>query len=192
VTIAVTPNQDDIQSVLRTFLLALLPSDTEVVEGQDNRVPEPKAANFIIMTTIRRPRLSTNIDSYIDDFYIGSIAGAVMTVSEIGEGSVKIGATVFGADVAANTTVVAQLTGSSGGVGTYTISPSQTIAAELLASGEIQALQPTDVTIQLDFHSPEVSIANNMAQIVSTMFRDDYAVSSFHSINGEITPLYVG
>lgn len=189
-TITVTPNQADIQSALRTFLLTLLPAGTEVVEGQDNRVPEPNSPNFVVMTTIRRPRLATNLDSYVDNFYLGSIADTTMTVSQIDQGEVKIGATVFGIDVAPNTTIASQLTGLPGGVGTYAITPSQALNSRLLASGEIQAMQSTDVVIQLDFHSPDVAVANDMAQIISTMFRDSYAVSAFAAIIDDVIPLY--
>ena len=47
-------------AALRTFLLAVLPSGTEVVLGQDNRVPEPAADDFCVMTITLRERLATN------------------------------------------------------------------------------------------------------------------------------------
>jgi hypothetical protein len=52
--------------VLRSFLLAILPSVTEVVRGQVNRVPEPSAADYIVFWPLRRERLGTNEDVYSD------------------------------------------------------------------------------------------------------------------------------
>lgn len=52
-------------TVLRSFLLALLPG-IEVIRSQVNRVPEPKAADFVVMTPLLRERLSTNLTAYDD------------------------------------------------------------------------------------------------------------------------------
>lgn len=61
-TINVT--EDAILSALRTWLLSILPSDREVIQGQVNRVPEPTATNFIVMVPVNRARLSTNIEQW--------------------------------------------------------------------------------------------------------------------------------
>jgi hypothetical protein len=37
-----------------------------VVAGQVNRVPEPQQGDFVSMTTLRRVRLETNVDTYAD------------------------------------------------------------------------------------------------------------------------------
>jgi len=59
-----------------------------------------------------------------------SISGTVMTVSATGAGSVlAAGQTVTGANVAAGTVIVNQLTGTAGSTGTYTVSISQTAAS---------------------------------------------------------------
>ena len=58
-------------SALRSFLLAVLPPGTEVVLAQDNRVPMPEGPNFVTMTELMRPRLSTNVVSYYDGFPSG-------------------------------------------------------------------------------------------------------------------------
>lgn len=52
--------------VLRSFLLSILDSAVEVIRGQINRVAEPKAADFVVMTPIMRARLSTNEIDYSD------------------------------------------------------------------------------------------------------------------------------
>ena len=64
-------------------MLSILPVGIEVIEGQDNRVPEPKVANFVVMTAILRPRLSTNIDNYADAAFTASIAGNTLNVSSV-------------------------------------------------------------------------------------------------------------
>lgn len=55
--------QSQVQVSLRALLVAILPANWEVVQGQDSRVSEP-AGNFVIMTSISRTRLETNGYSY--------------------------------------------------------------------------------------------------------------------------------
>jgi hypothetical protein len=66
-----------------------------------------------------------------------SFAGQVMTVSAVGAGTVLgVGQTISGTGVPAGTTILSQLTGTLGGVGTYQVSISQTLAsAAITASG---------------------------------------------------------
>lgn len=59
----------------------------------------------------------------------GSISGTTLTVSAVASGVVQAGQMLFGAGVTDKTTVFAQLTGATGGVGTYSVSISQTAAA---------------------------------------------------------------
>lgn len=63
-TASVTEN--DALTALRMFITALLDPAVEVVRGQDNRVGEPRSDNYVVMTTMGRVRLSTNIVSYAD------------------------------------------------------------------------------------------------------------------------------
>jgi hypothetical protein len=53
---------------LRSFLMAALPEATPVVVGQDNRVAEPGAVDFVTMTPISAERIETNTDSYFDGY----------------------------------------------------------------------------------------------------------------------------
>ena len=62
-----------------------------------------------------------------------SIADQVMTVTAVGSGTVVAGATISGTSVTSGTTVVEQLTGTAGGIGTYAVSvlqatPSTTVS----------------------------------------------------------------
>ena len=59
---AASPNQSAVFQALGDFLTGILPDGTEVVQGLDNRVPEPRPQNFVVMTATTRPRLATNID----------------------------------------------------------------------------------------------------------------------------------
>lgn len=174
--IALSPNDSQIRQVLRTFLLAALPAGVEVVLGQQNRVPEPAAADFVVMTRINSGRLATNLDAYADAAYTASIAGTVMTVTAILLGAVIPGATLFGTNVAANTVVGTQINGTPGGVGTYNVSPSQTVAGATLASGVATAMMETEVLYQLDVHGPN---SNDNAELVSTLMRDQWGVEQF-------------
>jgi hypothetical protein len=121
--LSVSPSQSDIQTALRAFLLSILPSGTEVIEGLDNRVPEPKKANFVTMTVLRRPRLATNLD----------------TLNDTGD--------------------------------------------------QTAVTQSTEVVFQLDVHSDNLLTASDNAQLIATLFRDDYATDFFDDYPG-ITPLY--
>jgi hypothetical protein len=175
-------------TTLRSFLLSVLPSGVEVVRGQDNRVPEPAGTNYVMMTPLMRERLETNVDAYSDVAFTGSIAAATLTVTAVSLGAIAVGAQLLGNNLAANTVVTALGTGT-GGIGTYTVSPSQTVASQIMAAGTQALLQPTKVTVQLDVHGP--ASADNV-QIITTLFRDEYAVDQFTTSNFDVTPLYAG
>jgi hypothetical protein len=185
-TIAISLTDSAVFTALRAFLLNALPPSVEIIQAQDNRVPEPEAADFVTMTMLRRPRLSTNVDTPIDAKFTGSIAGTVLTLTEVFTGAMNIGATVSGVGVANNTTVSAQTGGAPGGVGAYTVSPSQTVVGPItLSAGQIEIEQSTEVVTQLDVHGP--GSADN-AQIISTLFRDSFGVTQF--AGSGVTPLY--
>lgn len=65
----------------------------------------------------------------------GSISGNVLTVTAVGSGSLPVGATLSGSGVATGTKIVAQLSGTPLGVGTYAVS----IAEQNVASTTITA-----------------------------------------------------
>lgn len=58
-----------------------------------------------------------------------SISTTTMTVTAVPSNSLAPGQLVIGSGVAAGTTIVSQLTGTTGGTGTYTVSISQTVAS---------------------------------------------------------------
>ena len=187
-TISVNPNESAAFTAVRSLLLSVLPSGIEIVRGQPNRVPEVASSDFLIMTPIRRGRLETNKDSYVDAKMVGSISGTTMTITQVDYGSLQIGSVIFGVGVADGTQVTAFGTGS-GGLGTYTVSPSQSIASEVLAAGVLNAEQHIDLTIQIDVHGPN---SGDNSQIVTTIMRDDYAALWLKRSEwaGQVAPLF--
>lgn len=180
------PSQSDAQTALRNFLLAILP-DIEVVAGQANRVPQPKSPNFVVTTPLLRLRFSTNVDSFADVSFMGSIAGTVLNVTSVSFGEIGVGQPLFGASVTAGTKIVSFGTGD-GGVGTYVIDKSQTVAPQAMASGTETILQPVALTVQCDFHSADLNTSGDMVQTFTTLFRDPYGVDFMEPLG--VVPLY--
>lgn len=115
----------------------------------------------------------------------------LMTVTEMLNSQILVGATVFGVDLLDDTIVTALGTGT-GGVGTYVVSKSQTIGSETLSAGAKVMRQDSKVTVQIDFHSINGSSAD-MAQTVSTTFRDAFAAKFFSALappQNSVAPFY--
>ena len=53
----------------------------------------------------------------------------------------------------------------------------------------MNSLQSTKVTVQLDVHGPN---SPDNAQIISTLFRDEYAVDNVATSGYDVAPLYCG
>jgi hypothetical protein len=147
----------------------VLASGVEVIQAQDNRVPEPLCSDYLTMTPLRRPRMSTNVDDDEDVTFTGSIDAGTLTVTKV-----------------AGTVIVAPLTGS-GGLGTYAVVPAQEVESVSMAAGRRLATESVQMAIQVDVYGPN---SGNFAQMVSAMFRDGYAVDQFAAISPAISPLY--
>lgn len=65
--------------------------------------------------------------------FTGAIAGTTLTASSV-TGTIMAGGFVHGTGVAAGTYIMAQLTGTTGGAGTYQVSDSQTVASVAMTS----------------------------------------------------------
>jgi hypothetical protein len=63
----VSPLQSALYTKLRTFLLTIVPSGVEVVQGLGNRASMP-AGPFVAMTAVLQKRLATNQDAYTDPY----------------------------------------------------------------------------------------------------------------------------
>ena len=176
----------DVLVATRAFLLAILPAGVEVVRGQDNRVPEPAGADFVVVTPVGRERLGTNVVTVVDVSFTGSIALATLTVTAVSFGSLGVGSPVLGTGVAPGTVVTALGTGT-GGVGTYSISPSHTVTSAKLAAGTRQDAQATVAKMQVDVHGPRS--ADNL-QVITTLFRSERGLEIFAGTGISVTPLY--
>ena len=82
---------------------------------------------------------ATDINVNATPSYTGYIVGTTLTVDVVNSGTLAAGLPVNGTGVAAGTVIVSQLTGTPGGVGTYRVNISQTVAtsaqSELMSSG---------------------------------------------------------
>ena len=105
---AISPSQSSIQAALAAFLGAVLP-------GLSGAAPA---------------------------VFVGAIAGTTLTITALPgkipagiQGTIIPFAPVLGPGVAPGTSIVAQLSGSTGGVGTYEVSISQTLDAATMSTG---------------------------------------------------------
>jgi len=67
--------------------------------------------------------------------FTGSITGTTMTVTAVASGKIRPGHTITGTTVTLGTTVVSQDSGTTNGVGDYTVSVSQTVTSRALTAG---------------------------------------------------------
>lgn len=186
---ALSTPQTNVIAALYQFLTTILPGGTEVVEGYDNRVPEPQSANYVVMTELRSSRLATNQNSSTDTSFTASSSGTTLTVTQMLLGTIqpKYAPLLFGPGVVAGTTIQTQLSGTPGGVGTYQLSAANTIASQKMSAGGLLITSEWLVTYQIDFHGPS---APDNARVFATLFRDEYATDLFGSYNlGDITPI---
>lgn len=64
----------------------------------------------------------------------GSISGTTLTVTAVTSGTLAPGQPIAGTGVTAGTTITAQLTGTTGGIGTYSVDTSQTASSTTITS----------------------------------------------------------
>lgn len=75
--------------------------------------------------------------------FTASISGTTMTVTAVTSGTINVGEGISGTGVTAGTTITALETGS-GGIGTYTISTTQTVASTTVTTTGISTLPATN------------------------------------------------
>lgn len=182
-TLLVSPTQSQIQVALRNFLLSVLPTGVPVIAMQDNRVGEPPEGDFVAFNPLSRPRLATNIQAYDDVAMLASAAGSVLTASAV-TGTLVAGLPLIGANAVPGSVLGAQLSGTTGGAGTYGILPAQTWSVQSVSAGSRSATQKNKVIMQVDVHGGQSS---DNIETITTMFRDPYAVDYF---GDGMSPLY--
>lgn len=190
VVISLTDKQ--IFTAVRTFLLSLVPNGVDVIKGQDNRVPEPHALDFILIQPHFQQRLATNLVLTYDDILVGSIAGTTLTVASIPQKQVDLltGMTVIGSPaqpLAANTILGNPISIDANGIGTYQISPSQTVASQTMYLGFRADVVATQMVVQMDVHGPN---ASDYTRIIEGLFRSERGTEGFDASGFDIAPLY--
>ena len=129
----------------------------------------------------------------------GSISGTTMTITAVTAGTITLGCPITGTGVAANTIVTAFVSGT-GGIGTYTVSVSQSVSSETLSSGgsaETIAIQDFPDTYTITFVIPlqqSVNVAIDWTTVAGTNFVSNTVVSAAvqPAMVNYINSLYVG
>jgi hypothetical protein len=147
-TVAIFPNQEEVRG-LRTlsggqqvvavcgdFVYALESNLTPVMIGQMNTatgqvgIVDNGVNVYIVDDSYRYTWFISTPSSAI---FTGSISTTTLTVTSVQSGTIAVGQAIFGQGIAQNTVITALGTGS-GGVGTYTVSDSQTVTSTAINS----------------------------------------------------------
>lgn len=123
---------------------------------------------------------SVGLASCVSASFTGTGSGTTLTAASV-TGAILAGQTVTGTGVPAGTTIVAQLTGTAGGAGTYRTSAATTSSSASLTSGGI----PTGATM-----------AYLQAETANVRYRDDGAAPTTAIgnlvVSGTVGILYPG
>jgi len=147
-TVAIFPNQEEVRG-LRTlsggqqvvavcgdFVYVLENDLTPVMIGQMNTatgqvgIVDNGVNVYIVDDSYRYTWFISAPSSAI---FTGSITGTTLTVTVMQSGTIAVGQAIFGQGIAQNSVITALGTGT-GGVGTYTVSDSQTVASTAINS----------------------------------------------------------
>jgi hypothetical protein len=147
-TVAIFPNQEEVRgirtlsggtqvvAVCGDFVYVLESDLTPVMVGQMNTatgqvgIVDNGVNVYIVDDSYRYTWFISSPSSAI---FTGSISGTTLTVTVVQSGTIAVGQAIFGQGIAQNTVITALGTGS-GGVGTYTVSDSQTVASTAINS----------------------------------------------------------
>lgn len=122
-------------------------------------------------------------NTYFGSSFTATISTTTMTVSAVANGALAVGELVNGAGVAPGTQILAQLTGSAGSTGTYTVSVSQTITPGEAMMGTGDLVTSAGYTIQLATAGTSSS-SNPTVQGFGTPMTDGSAVWQLVEQNG--------
>lgn len=180
-----------LQSICAPAPITVIRQRGETSPGQNVNVPEPQDDDFVIMSSLGQERLEFNETTFRDDIFTASISGMVLTVTEVERGSVEIGSLLR--DLASptrllpSTVIQSQIEGAPGGVGQYTVLPSQAVVQERMFGGVRADLAGTKWTVQLDVHGPN---SMNNARTIDTLFFSEVATDFFSATGLPVAPLY--
>ena len=147
-TVAIFPNQEEVRgirtlsggtqvvAVCGDFVYVLESDLTPVMVGQMNTstgqvgIVDNGVNVYIVDDSYRYTWFISAPSSAI---FTGSISTTTLTVTSVQSGTIAVGQAIFGQGIAQNSVITALGTGS-GGVGTYTVSDSQTVASTAINS----------------------------------------------------------
>ena len=110
----------------------------------------------------------------------GSISGTTLTVTSVTNGLLAAGWVLSGTGVTSGTTITKQLTGTTGSVGTYTVSASQTVASEAMS------VLPTAAAEYTEFQTAAALVHANGGRFVCVT---DPMRNSPASVNAELAAI---
>lgn len=100
--------------------------------------------------TEERRIVANSGDENLVTVFNGTISTTTLTVNNIQQGSIRPGMMISGTGVTAATTIINQLTGTTGSTGTYTVSSSQTVSTATQITGVLTTIGTCTPTITLD------------------------------------------
>lgn len=103
--------------------------------------------------------------------FTGSIATTTLTVSAVSAGTIYPSMQISGTGVTAGTRIVAQLTGTTGGAGTYTVSASQTVSSTTMTGDLPSKIQVSQAGLYNVQFSAQFINTTNDVQDVDIWFR---------------------
>jgi hypothetical protein len=124
-------------SNLTSTMVGQLNTNTGRVSITDNGV------NVYIVDGVNRYTWRISVPS--SAYFIGSVSGTTLTVTQVKNGTISVGQSLLGVGVTAETVITTLGTGS-GGVGTYTINLSQTESSEVLNSVAVGATMTASIS----------------------------------------------
>jgi hypothetical protein len=151
---AILPNQEEVRglravsggeqliAVCGSYVYALTANLVPSVIGQLNsssgivRITDNGINVYIVDGAYR---YTWYISSPATAVFYGSTSGTTLTVTKISSGTLAVGQSLYGIDVLAETVITA-LGSGSGGIGTYTINRSQTVAERTMNSATVGAV----------------------------------------------------
>ena len=84
-------------------------------------------------------RYTWRISNPSSAYFVGSISGTTLTVTQIKKGTIAPNQSLFGVGLTSETVILSQLTGTTGGIGTYQVNISQTETSEIMNSAAVAA-----------------------------------------------------
>lgn len=114
--------------------------------------------------------------------FTGSIATTTLTVSAVSAGTLFPSMQISGTGVTAGTRIVEQLTGTTGGTGTYTVSASQTVTSTAMTGDLPSRIQvDQDGVYNVQFSAQFVNTTNDVQEVDIWFRKNDVNVADSNS-----------